>query len=295
MKALSSAWFLLVLVVVIWSANWPIMKIGLRSIDPIWFTVARLAIALIAISTLLLFMGRFKVPHKQDYPIVLGVGVLLFAAFVIFIHAGLANVNAGRAALLSYTTPLWVTPGAYFFLNEKLSRIKLIGVAIGLSGLIVLFNPLSFDWNNAAVVKGNIMLLMAALVWAISILQVRHHQWHGSVLELTPWQILVALIIVVPMALLSETTPTVWSGELLLILLYNGVLATGLAQWASMRITRMLPAVTVSLGFLLVPVAGILLSSIWLGEPFTLTLAAGMVLIIGGLLFQLNWKKLKSG
>jgi len=293
MKALSSAWFLLVLVVVIWSANWPIMKIGLRSIDPIWFTVARLGIAFVAISTLLLFMGRFKVPHKQDYPIVIGVGVLLFAAFVVFIHAGLENVNAGRAALLSYTTPLWVAPGAYFFLSERLSKIKLLGVAVGLSGLVVLFNPLSFDWSDVAVVKGNVMLLMAALVWAISILQVRHHEWRGSVLELTPWQILVALTIVVPMALFSETRPTVWSGELLIILLYNGVLATGLAQWASMRITRMLPAVTVSLGFLLVPVAGILLSSLWLGEPFTVTLAIGMTLIVCGLLLQLSWRKSK--
>ncbi|ORU94514.1 MAG: multidrug transporter permease [Cycloclasticus sp. symbiont of Bathymodiolus heckerae] len=293
MKALSSAWFLLVLVVVIWSANWPIMKIGLRSIDPLWFTVARLLIAFVAISALLLFMGRFKVPHRQDFPIVLSIGVLLFAAFVIFVHLGLANVNAGRAALLSYTTPLWVTPAAYFFLNEKLSKFKLIGVALGLCGLIVLFNPLSFNWNDMAVVKGNVMLLMAAVVWAISIVHVRRHQWHGSVLELTPWQILVALIIVVPMAILSKTTVTLWSTELVVVLLYNGLLATGLAQWASMRITQILPVVTVSLGFLLVPIGGILLSTLWLGEPFTVTLATGMLLIVCGLLFQLSWRKLK--
>ena len=148
MKALSSAWFLLVLVVVIWSANWPIMKIGLRSIDPMWFTVARLAIAFVVISALLVLMRRFKIPHKQDLPIVFGVGFLLFAAFVIFIHEGLANVNAGRAALLSYTTPLWVAPGAYFFLKEEISKLKLVGVGVGLCGLIVLFNPLSFDWTQ---------------------------------------------------------------------------------------------------------------------------------------------------
>jgi drug/metabolite transporter (DMT)-like permease len=135
---------------------------------------------------------------------------------------------------------------------------------------------------------------MAAVVWAISIVHVRSHQWKDSVLVLTPWQILVALIVVLPMAWFAETRPTEWSGELVLILLYNGMLATGLAQWASMRITQLLPAVTVSLGFLLVPVAGIILSSIWLGEPFTLTLAAGMSLIICGLLCQLNWKKFKK-
>ncbi|ORU90572.1 MAG: multidrug transporter permease [Cycloclasticus sp. symbiont of Poecilosclerida sp. M] len=293
-KHVSSAWFLLVLVVVIWSANWPIMKIGLRSIDPWGFTVARLAIALVAISILLLCMGQFKRPHKQDLPIVFSVGILLFAAFVIFIHEGLAHVNAGRAALLSYTTPLWVAPGAYFFLKEKITRFKLIGLSLGLCGLIILFNPLSFDWGNSEVAKGNILLVMAAVVWAASIVHVRSHQWQGSVLSLTPWQILVALVVVLPLAWFADTRPTQWSGELVLILLYNGMLATGLAQWASMRITQLLPAVTVSIGFLLVPVAGILLSSIWLGEPFTVVLATGMALIICSLLFQINWRKFKE-
>jgi len=293
-KVLSSAWFLLILVVIIWSANWPIMKIGLRSIDPAWFTVARLLIAFISISILLIFMGRFKLPHKQDLPVVFGAGVLLFAVFVVCVHDGLAHVNAGRAALLSYTTPLWVAPGAYFLLKEKMTRFQIIGLGIGLSGLIILFNPFDFDWGNPQVVKGNAMLLLAALVWALSILQVRNHQWVGTVLELTPWQILVALCIVVPMAWFEDTRPTIWSTELVVILLYNGVLATGFAQWASMRLTQLLPAITVSLGFLLVPVTGVLLSTIWLGEPYTVTLAAGMVLIISGLLFQLNWQRLRT-
>lgn len=291
MKALSSAWALLLLVVVIWGSNWPIMKIGLRSIDPLWFAAGRLMIAFFAISCLLLFLGKFKRPHKQDIPIVLGVGVMQFAAFVMLINLGLMEVNAGRAALLAYTTPLWVTPGAYFLLNEHISRMKLLGVGVGLFGLMVLFNPFGFDWNDASVVKGNVLLLVAALIWALSILHVRKHQWKGSVLELTPWQILVALCIVVPFAWFSDTRPTEWSAELVVILLYNGVMATAVAQWASMRVTQMLPAVTVSLGFLMVPLMGIMSSVIWLGEPLTLTLALGASLIVMGLLFQLGLKK----
>lgn len=290
-KNLSPAWILLVVVVVIWGSNWPIMKIGLRSIDPLWFTVARLLIALLTISILLLFLRRFKLPHKQDIPIVFGVGVMQFAVFLTLINLGVVEVNAGRAALLAYTTPLWVTPGAHFFLNESVSRIKLIGVSIGLCGLIVLFNPLGFDWNDASVVKGNAILLVAALIWALSILHVRKHQWKGSVLELTPWQLLIALAIVVPIAWFSETRPFIWSSELVIILLYNGIMATALAQWASLRVMQLLPAVTVSLGFLMVPLAGIFFSSIWLDEVFTLTLGLGTALIVGGLLLQSNLRR----
>lgn len=293
-KLLSSAWVLLVLVVVIWGSNWPIMKIGLRSIDPLWFTAARLSIALVTISILLLFLGRLKRPHRQDIPIVLGVGLMQFAVFVTLINVGLTEVNAGRAALLAYTTPLWVTPGAYFFLKEPMSRMKVLGAALGVCGLLILFNPLSFDWSDASVVKGNVILLVAAMVWALSILHIRKHDWKGSVLELTPWQIMVALLIVVPYAWFSNTRPVIWSAELVLILLYNGVMATALAQWASMRVTQILPAMTVSLGFLMVPLMGIFSSTLWLGEPFSLTLGLGTALIVGGLVLQTNLRKSNS-
>ncbi len=267
------------------------MKIGLKSIDPLWFTVARLGIALVAISILLLFLGRLKRPHQQDVPIVVGIGVMQSALFVTLINVGLTEVNAGRAALLAYTTPLWVTPGAYFFLKEPMSRMKMLGAALGVCGLLVLFNPFSFDWNDASVVKGNAILLIAAMIWALSILHIRKHQWKGSVLELTPWQILLALLIIVPYAWFSNTRPVIWSTELVLILLYNGVMATALAQWASMRVTQILPAMTVSLGFLMVPLMGLLSSTLWLKESFTATLGVGATLIIGGLVLQTNLRK----
>ncbi len=290
-KVLSSAWFLLALIVLIWGLSWPIMKIGLAYIDPLWFTVARLTVALIAVTLLLIFLGRFKRPHKEDLPIVFGVGVMQFAGFVSMINLGLMEVNAGRAALLAYTTPLWIAPVAHFFLKQKLSINKVLGVAIGLCGLMILFNPMAFDWSNWQVVKGNGLLLLAALIWALSILHVGQHKWRGSVLELAPWQIIIALCITVPLAWFADTRPVTWNRELVLVILYNGVLASAIAQWASIRVTQLLPAVTVSLGFLMVPLAGIFFSSIWLKEPFTLTLATGSVLILVGLLLQLSWKK----
>ena len=228
-KVLSSAWFLLALIVLIWGLSWPIMKIGLAFIDPLWFTVARLAIALIAISFLLIFLGRFKRPDKEDLPIVFGVGVMQFAGFVSMINLGLMEVNAGRAALLAYTTPLWVAPVAHFFLKQKLSINKVLGVAIGLCGLMILFNPMAFDWSNWQVVKGNGLLLMAALIWALSILHVGQHKWRGSVLELATWQIIVALCITVPLAWVADTRPVNWNEEFVFVALYNVVFAYSIA------------------------------------------------------------------
>ena len=284
------AWMLLASMVVVWGSNWTIMKIGLQYMDPYWLAAGRMLIALAASVALLLYLGRFRVPHRQDVPIVLGVGLMQFAAFVTLICLALEQVGAGRAAVLAYTTPLWVSPAAAWVLKERLTPLKVLGVLVGLTGILVLFNPMAFDWSNRDVVIGNGYLLLAALIWALSIVHVRYHQWRATVLELLPWQLMAALSVVLPLALWSDTRPMQWNQTSVLVLAYNGILATAYAQWASVRMTQLLPAVTVSLGLLLVPVAGLGMATLWLGEPFSLSLGAGMLLIIAGLGMQLKVK-----
>ena len=273
--------------VVVWGSNWSIMKVGLQYIDPYWLAAGRILIALVASIVLLLVLGRLRRPHRQDMPIILGVGLMQFAGFMTLIGLGLEYVQAGRAAILAYTTPLWVTPVAAIVLKERLTPSKLLGVVVGLTGLMILFNPLAFDWSDRNVVLGNAYLLLAALIWALSIVHVRYHTWHATVLELLPWQLLVALVVVLPIAFVLATRPITWNLTSVLVLAYNGLLATAYAQWASVRMTQLLPAVTVSVGLLIVPVAGLGMATWWLDEPFTWALGLGMLLIISGIGLQL--------
>jgi drug/metabolite transporter (DMT)-like permease len=194
-------------------------------------------------------------------------------------------VPAGRAAVLVYTTPLWVVPGALLFLRERIGALKWAGVAVGLVGVALLFNPQSLDWTNGHVLQGSLMLMGAALLWSVALLHVRGHDWGGSLspLQLTPWQLLLAALLVTPIAALFEgdAKPT-WSAPLYALIVYNGPIATAFAFVAATSITRALPAVTSSLSFLAVPAMGILLSAASLGEIPDAGLLAGFGLILGG-------------
>ena len=198
-------------------------------------------------------------------------------------NLALLVVPAGRSAILAYTTPLWVAPGAALFLGERLTRGRLLGLALGLGGVMVLFNPVAFNWSDAAALKGNGMLLFAALVWAAAILHVRGHRWVGSPLDLAPWQMLVGVVPVALAAALLEGAPAPdGSWELAWTLIYNGTFATAFAFWAAVTVNRALPALTVSLSFLCVPAGGLVFSSLLLGESLSLTNLAGLALIAGG-------------
>lgn len=278
-----SAPVLLASIVVVWGANWPLLKMALDHCPPLWFAVLRLLLGLASLVAVLAPLGRLKMPARQDWPLVLSVGLLQMAAFGALINMGLMFVPAGRSSILAYTTPLWVAPGAVLVLGERLDKARLAGLGLGLAGIAVLFNPLGFVWSDRGALLGNALLLTAALAWAAAILHVRRHRWTGSPLDLAPWQMLVALPPLAALAWAMEGPP--WadgSTAFLWLAAYNGPLATAFAFWAATTVTRMLPAITVSLAFLCVPVAGLLFSAWWLGEPLTATNLAGLGLICAG-------------
>lgn len=279
-----TAFRLLFLVILLWGFNWPVMKIGLADIGPLTFGTLRMALGGMILLAVVAARGRLVMPSRHDLPIVFSVGIFQMAAFLILVNLGLQYVPAGRSAILAYTTSLWVVPAAMMVLGERLTPRRLAGFLLGVAGVAVMFNPLAFDWRDPTVRLGNGLLMLAALAWAMQIVQTRGHAWHATPLQLAPWQCAVGTAVMAPLAWWFEADrPIGWSTELVAVLAYSGPIATGFCFWAMMSIQRALPAITTSLGTLGTPVAGVLFSALLLGEPITPTNVAGLVLIGGGI------------
>lgn len=279
-----AAYALLLLVIALWGANWPVMKVGLGYMPPLTFAAARMLLGAAVLFAVNAATGGLRLPSRNDWRIVASVGTLQMAGFLMCVTSGLQYVDAGRSSILAYTTSLWVVPLAGLVLGERLRGLKLGGFLLGMAGVAVMFNPLGFDWTDPHVVLGNGLLMLGALLWALQIVQVRGHHWEGSPLTLAPWQMAVATAILLPAALVFEPQSAIdWNTSLAVILVYNGPIATAFCFWAVLTFTRALPAVTTSLATLGVPVTGVLLSALALGEPLTPTNVSGLVLIISGL------------
>src|SRR5262249_52297132 len=126
-------------------------------------------------------------------------------------------------------------------------------------------------------------LLLAALAWALAIFHARHHRWRGSPLELLPWQMLLAALVLLPLALFVEPAPRIGMHlGTLAALAYLGVLAGPLATWAAPSVARALPTVVPSIAFLGVPVLGTALSTFFLGERLSASFLLGGALVLGG-------------
>lgn len=279
-----NALLLLGVVVLAWGFTWVVNKLLLQYMTPIWAAAARSIAGTAALLALGLALRRVAWPVKADIPVILSVGLLHMGAFAALVSLGLQHVPAGRSVVLAYTTPLWVIPAAWLFLGEPIGRGRQAGLALGMLGLIVIFNPFAFDWRNREALVGNGLILAGALCWAANIVYVRAHRWVTPPFELAFWQALLASGVLSAVAFAAEGPPAVaWNADLAWLLGYGGIFGIAVAYWAAVNVNRALPAGVTSIGLLGVPVFGLLCAAVILHEPVSPSLLAGMALIVGGI------------
>lgn len=274
----------LLALVLAWGLAWPISKVGLEYMSPIWYSAGRFFFGILATLTYLAASKQIRLPKRKDFTQIVSIGLFQMALFLMLMNYGLYHVGAGRASILVYSTPIWVTPIAILFFKEKLNAFKVTGLLLGVAGLITLLSPWGFDWTNPNVVTGNLLLASAAIVWAGVMLNTRYGTWHSEPIALLLWQMLLGGAVTFFCALMVEPSPQIsWNPMLVGTLLYNGLAATAFGYWASIFVSKSLPVVTTSICFLGVPVVGLVSSVIFLGEELTLSLVLALCLIVSGL------------
>jgi drug/metabolite transporter (DMT)-like permease len=271
------AYFQLAAAVVLFGLAFPVLKIGLEASTPVWLAAARASLSALSAFALLAALGRLRWPHGADWPIVLTVGAFQLTGYFTLANLGLQVVPAGRSGVLSYTAMLWLVPLS-LLVGERVGRHALLGVALGMAGIVVLIDPARFDWSDRDVIEGHLWLLLA-------ILHARRHRWRATPLDVLPWQMAVASLLLWSLALLLEPQGYLDLGkaDLWIALLYIGTFAGPAGTWAAVSVARALPPVTGSLGMLGTPLVGIAAAAVLIGEPVTLDLLLGTALIVAGI------------
>lgn len=267
--------------VVIWAVSWPVIKVGVATVPPLWFGCLRYVVATICLFAFVAARGDLALPSRSDVRLVATSGALQMGAFSALTGLALTILPPGRAAVLAFSTPLWVVPLAAWRLRESVSKRALLGVGIGLLGVLTIATPaLQRGGRQLAAYS---MLLAASAAWAISIVVVRGHRFDASPLTLAPWQMLVAAALLCPLAILIEGRPHAIDARGIASLAYVGPMATAFAYWAVVEAGRVFRASTISMALLATPGLGLLISALTLHETVTTRLAAGIILVAVGI------------
>jgi drug/metabolite transporter (DMT)-like permease len=284
LRTTNVAYLQLALSVILFGLTWPVIKIGLGASTPVWLAAGRATTSALTAFALLAVLRRLHWPQRGDWPIVLSVGAFQLSFFFALSNMGVQSVPPGRSGVLAYTTMLWIVPLS-LLVGERVGRRGIAGALLGLLGIIVLIDSWRFDWSDRRIVEGHAWLLLAGLSWAIAVLHARRHRWLLTPLDVLPWQMSVATILLGVLALILEPRghldfgqPTLW-----IALAYLGVIAGPAGTWAAVSVARALPPLTASLGMLGTPLLAIASSVVLVGEPVTWPLVLGTMLVIAGI------------
>src|SRR5262249_14813063 len=169
-------YLLLTLLIVTWAISWPVIKIGVATVPPIWYACFRYAIATACLFALVLARREAVLPSRGDWPLVAVSAVFQMAAYAALSALALTTLPAGKASVLAFSTPLWVVPLSAWWLRERTSGRILLGVGLGLLGVLAIAAP-SLHAQVAGQTLAYAMLMAAAASWAISIVAVRAHRF----------------------------------------------------------------------------------------------------------------------
>jgi drug/metabolite transporter (DMT)-like permease len=268
--------------------SWPIGKIALKEIDPWTFRT----LCLIAAGPALLALAKMgglslAIPSRERKPIALA-ALLNITGWFLCSAYGLAHLQAGRAAVIGSTMPLWAMMMAKFILKEQLTFERLVGLGFGLLGLTILIWPDIRAIGEAPFHAA--FMLGAAISWAAGTITMKHRQWTTPTIVLTGWQFILGTIPVVTGTVLfhSGIAVSLISPKAILALCYTIILATIFCHWAWFKAVSLLPTSVASMGTLPIPVLGVFSSALILGERVGLREFVALVFVLVGLFIVLT-------
>lgn len=273
----------LTLAMLFWGCSAVFMRTLALSLSP-ENSLAMRYVLLSAISVAgLMWLGTWRIPLR-DWPRFLVAGVLGMAGYNWFVNAGFELVPAGIGTLVTMIEPLMIAMLAAMLLGEKLTRFVLMGVVMAIAGSVVLFWPdLTSTAPSTVSVRGIVYLLICCVGWAIYTIVTKPLLARYDSFTVTAATMLIAAPIMIGAA--SEPLPVLaarldlrqWF-EVVYLVFAAGIGGTMLWNYGAKHLSS-----TAAGTFLyLIPVIAVAAGALVLGEPVTLYIVAGGLLMLSG-------------
>lgn len=275
----------LCLIYLIWGMNWVVMKTANTFFPPITFVAYRFlfgALVLLAVWRWL----HLPLPKKKYWPWIFLTGILQMGLNNIAAQTSMLTLGAGMVSVLNYSMPVFAAVMAHFLLGERLTWRKGVGIVLAIAGMAVLM-----DVHAGGDVTAICIGLLSAVFWGLASIFVKLKLSDVNPISLTTWQMVCASLSLLAYTAIVPQGEVVWNTESVLCLIYNGVLASALAFFLWSWILQHIEVSKASVAVLAVPVVGVVGGILCLGEPMTLHIFFGMIMIMAGIYIVVTHKR----
>ena len=275
----------LCLIYLIWGMNWVVMKTANTFFPPITFVAYRFLFGALVLLSVWRWL-HLPLPKKKYWPWIFLTGILQMGLNNIAAQTSMLTLGAGMVSVLNYSMPVFAAVMAHFLLGERLTWRKGAGIVLAIAGMAVLM-----DVHAGGDVTAICIGLLSAVFWGLASIFVKLKLSDVNPISLTTWQMVCASLSLLAYTAIVPQGQVVWNTESVLCLIYNGVLASALAFFLWSWILQHIEVSKASVAVLAVPVIGVVGGILCLGEPMTLHIFFGMLMIMAGIYIVVTNKR----
>jgi len=260
-----------------WGVTWSAVKVGLTDMPPLLFAgfrtlIGGLALILVAARNVRALRWRSS---WRIYMISCLLNVVLFFGLQ---TVGLYFLPSGLLSVLVYFEPILVGLLASWWLGERLTTLKLIGLFIGFLGIAaVSLHSITGHTAPAGIFIG----LAAAVSWAVGTVYLKRVQGQSDILWTVAIQFTIGGVILLLCGSVAEpwhtihiTSTLVWS------MAYAALIGVSLSWVVWLRLVQNGAVSTISAYVFFVPLLSVAIGTVWLHEAISLGLIVGLLLVV---------------
>jgi len=275
----------------LFGANAVAIKISLSGLGVFTTAGLRFSMASVAVFIWARITGRsFHIKKGQIHQLL--IISMMFTVQLSLFYLGISKSNASRATLMVNLQPFFTLFLAHFFIpGDRITKRKTLGIMLGFAGVAFVF--MEKKGVTADLQVGDLIILFAAFLWACNAVYTKRiiHAFKPFHMVLYP------MIFSVPFFFLEgfvwdSTMIAHVNAKVFCALLYQGLVTASFCFVAWITLLQKYGAVALHSFIFIMPVSGVLLGGLVLGEPITVNIIIALLLIVSGILL-VNFKQKK--
>jgi drug/metabolite transporter (DMT)-like permease len=259
-------WLLLAVLTLLWGLNWPMMKLTLREVSPLTFRALTMTGGTLILWAFFRWRGTSFSITRADAARLAWLALPNIIGWHLCSIIGLSQLPAGRASILAFTMPVWTVLLTVLLFGERMTARSWLSVVAGIAA-VGLLAANELDALSGRPI-GVLWLQAAALSWALGTVLMRRSALALPTEAVTVWMMVYGSCFFCAVAWLVEPMPDwrQWHAPTWWSLAYGVILNFGYAQIIWFGLARSLPAQASAFSIMAVPVVGIAMSTVIVGE-----------------------------
>jgi drug/metabolite transporter (DMT)-like permease len=261
----------------LWGTSFPAIKIGLQYMDAYTFVFLRFLAASLTMLAVSLLTKNFNLKFEKKRLILL-LGVTNGIAYLLQ-YIGMVYVSASASSLFVNLSVVWVALLTPLVFRERLGLKKALGVMVSLLGVVFMTTNLDFASLTQGAVVSDLLVIVAGVLWAVFIVY-NKPLVNNNTVQVVTWLLIFTLLPLLPIAPFTAGVLVSLPLDAWLAILYTAILCWVVPYYLWLKALKHLSPVTSAIVLLTEIVVAVTISTLFLGEIFTVISGVGAVLIV---------------